>query len=252
MDGTGAAMSEGPGDVPPVTRYEAKPATERRSLESGPAAGLEYDWLSLGPLCPKAPLVIASHGFMRDAKRMRGLATHLAARGYAVACPHLRHSRPWSGGHTANAKDIAGLAKQLGEGRKVVLIGFSAGAWSSFLAATESAPDALVLLDPVFAGATDDEDHTFSGPALALMARPGKCNANGGSRAAVEALPRVRVLDLKDASHAHFEFPIDPLAKAVCGGATGDATDAEIQDRILAEITDFLMREVPAPDAAAR
>jgi dienelactone hydrolase len=179
---------------------------------------------------------------------MRGIGEHLARHGYVVALPDFRHSRPWSGGHAKNAADLAGLAGQLGEGRKVAYIGYSAGGCAALLAAMEKAPDALVLLDPVFtAGVTAEKARELKTPALALFARPGSCNANGSGLPVAKALPKVRVVELPAASHAHFEFPLDPLAVRVCGGAAGGEDPAAIQERILDEITRFLRGKIPPP-----
>jgi len=178
---------------------------------------------------------------MRSGARMRGLAEHLGGKGIAVACPDFRHSRPWHGGHGENARDLAELAKMLGTGRRVALAGFSAGGCAALLATKSFKPAALVLLDPVLVGPEARAAAVAcNAPALALFARPGSCNANGSGRATAQALPKAKLIDLPGASHAHFEFPLDPLARALCGGAAKGETDAALQRRIRSEVTDFL------------
>ena len=234
------------GDPPAVAAPEPELRMEGRKVEAGATQGLRYDWITRPEPRADAPLVVIGHGFMRSAARMRGLGQHLARQGYVVAVPDFRHSRPWSGGHARNATDLAGLAGQLGEGRKVAFIGYSAGGCAALLAAMEKAPDALVLLDPVFtAGLTAEQARELKTPALALFARPGSCNGNGSGLPVTKALPKVRVVELPAASHAHFEFPPDPLAVRVCGGAAEGADPAAIQQQILDEITRFLRAKIP-------
>jgi dienelactone hydrolase len=236
------------GDPAAVAAPPPELRIESRKIEAGAARGLRYDWLTRPEPRADAPLVVIGHGFMRSAARMRGLGEHLARLGYVVALPDFRHSRPWAGGHAKNAVDLAGLAGQLGEGRKVAYAGYSAGGCAAMLAALEKAPDALVLLDPVFtSGVTADKARELKTPALALFARPGSCNAHGSGLPAAKALPKVRLVELPAASHAHFEFPLDPLALRVCGGAAEGADNAAIQRQILDEITRFLRAKIPPP-----
>ena len=236
------------GDPPAVAAPKPELQMDSRKAGAGAAQGLRYDWITRPQPRADAPLVVIGHGFMRSAARMRGLGEHLARQGYVVALPDFRHSRPWSGAHAKNAADLAGLAGQLGEGRKVAYIGYSAGGCAALLAAMEKPPGALVLLDPVFtAGVTEEKASEVKIAALALFARPGSCNAQGSGLPVTKSIHKVRVVELPAASHAHFEFPLDPLALRVCGGAAEGADNAAIQRQILDEITRFLRANIPPP-----
>lgn len=227
----------------------AEVGIESRTLPDGLGQGLGYDWIARADARPDAPLVVVGHGFMRSAARMRGWGEHLAEAGYVVAVANFRHSRAWAGNHAKNAGDLAALAERESVGRKFAYLGYSAGGCSAMLAAGAKRPDALVLLDPVFGGAaTADQAKELELPALAQFARPGQCNANASGRPVAEALPRGKVVDLPAASHAHFEFPLDPLALRVCGRAADGKTDVEIQREILEQVTRFLREHLPPPE----
>ncbi len=78
-------------------------------------------------------LVVIGHGFLRGKERMTGLAHALAKAGIATAALDFCNDRLWDGGHVRNALDMMKVADVLGA-RRVVYLGFSAGALAALIA----------------------------------------------------------------------------------------------------------------------
>lgn len=90
---------------------------------------------------PKAPLVIAAHGFPDDATTFRAQVPALVAKGFRVACPTMRGYAPSSpssrGRYDAAALggDLVGIADTLSPNDPVRLVGHDWGSFASFAAA---------------------------------------------------------------------------------------------------------------------
>lgn len=216
--------------------------------------GCEVETLTYLPAQPRTDvLVVVAHGFLRDQRRMAGLATGLAAEGIPAATLSFCNSKPWRGGHRENAADMRRLADRLGATR-VIYAGFSAGGLSAVIAASEDPRTRGVLtLDLV-----DDPAGTAArlAPALrpalvGLMGEPAPCNANGNGLAVFAATPGASLETIPRASHCDFESPTDWLCESVCERPDREtaARRAHILDQAVAGVQGLLLD--PPPDERA-
>lgn len=170
---------------------------------------------------------ILSHGFTRSRTTLGGHAEALAAAGVVGLTPDL----PFTFDFQRNAQGLAELVAWVRAGRatggepvdRVVLVGFSAGALSSLLAATAPGVVGYVGLD-AFDRVTGDSAlgldfaPRMSTPAVLLRAPASRCNAQSVSAPWARALPALvsdRVID--GASHCDFESPTDWMCRWACG-----------------------------------
>jgi pimeloyl-ACP methyl ester carboxylesterase len=216
---------------------------ERASFRS--VTGCEVDTTRFEPEHPRTDtVVILAHGFLRDERRMQGLAGAMAASGIPTYTMSFCNSRPWDGGHRANAADMRKLAGASAAPR-VIYAGFSAGGLSALIAAREDPRTLGVLtLDLV-----DDGNGLGASmaagldrPLIGLTGEPAACNAQSNGLAVYAASPRARVAHIRGASHCDFEAPTDWLCRSVCGpeDEEADARRAEIIRTSVAAVADLL------------
>lgn len=195
--------------------------------------------------------VILSHGFTRSRTTLGGHAAALAAAGIVALTPDL----PYTFDFRRNAQGLAELVAWVRAGgatggaavERVVLVGFSAGALSSLLAATTPGVVGYVGLDAFDRVSRDgalglDFAPRMSTEAVLLRAPPSRCNAESVSAPWGRALPRLlsdRVIE--DASHCDFESPSDWMCRLACG-----ATDPQRQAIVHRTLLDAADRWLPA------
>jgi hypothetical protein len=196
--------------------------------------------------------VILSHGFTRSRTTLGGHARALAAIGAVALTPDL----PYTFDFRRNAQGLAELVAWVRGGgatggaavERVVLVGFSAGALSSLLAATTPGVVGYVGLDAFDRVSRDgalglDFAPRMTTEAVLLRAPPSRCNAESVSAPWGQALPRLlsdRVIE--GASHCDFESPSDWMCRLACGET--DPARQAIVHRTLIEAVD---RWLPPP-----
>lgn len=188
-----------------------------------------------------AVLVVLGHGFMRSKERMEQLAEHLASWQIPVVTVDFCNSRWWKGNHDRNAADMVAISEKL-KAKHTLYSGFSAGGLAALIAAAQDPGAAAYLgLDMVDNGNMAEKlaPHVAF-PLYGLIVAPAACNArNNGLRAYARA-ERAVVVKVFDASHCHFEFPMDWKCTLVCGTAEARFGRQEIQQIILGLITSFV------------
>jgi pimeloyl-ACP methyl ester carboxylesterase len=202
---------------------------------------------------------ILCHGFTRSRATLGGHAEALAAGGILAITPDM----PYTFDFERNAQGLAELVAILRAGgefgtpvAKVVLIGFSAGALSSLLAAGSPGVVGYVGLDPFDRIASDgkgalglDFAPSLKTEAVLLRAPPSRCNAHSVAAPWGLALPALlsdRVIE--GASHCDFESPSDWICRIACG-----ATDPSRQAVVRATLTEATDRWLaPAAEATDR
>lgn len=223
----------------------AQPGTRalERQLRLAPDAVIDYR-LYLPPERTGAedadstpPVVILAHGFLRDRRRMAGLATALANAGYPVATPNFRHGSAFSGGHVANSQDLIQLARHLAadmDTGQVIYAGFSAGALAALLAArADPAAIGLLTLDLVDSRALGSEAaEGLQLPVVALAGAPSNCNAQDNAAPIYARLRHLHLTRFAEASHCDFESPSDWLCRSLCDQPETAPADT-VQPRIL-------------------
>lgn len=238
-------VSRSPDGVGSPTAAASAPAVTREQDSFRSVTGCEVATTRFAPSAPRTDaVVILAHGFLRDQQRMEGLALALAASGVTTHTLSFCNSRPWDGGHRANAADMRRLADRLGA-PPVIYAGFSAGGLSALIAAGED-PRALgvLALDLV-----DDGDglgaKTAAGldrPLIGLTGEPAACNAQSNGLAVYAASRQARVTHILGARHCDFEAPTDWLCRSVCGADDEGAESrrGDIIRRSVAAVGDLL------------
>lgn len=163
------------------------------------------------------PWVVLAHGFLRDQRRMRGLAMALAEAGFPVATLNGRQDSLLSGGHVAHSRDMVKLARAL-DAERVIYAGFSAGGLAALLAARQDhKAEGVLTLDLVDSqGLGRRAANGLGAPLLALVGAPSNCNADNNAAPIYEIAPLARVTPIPQASHCDFESPSDWLCRLVC------------------------------------
>jgi dienelactone hydrolase len=210
------------------------------------------------PAGPVRGAAILSHGFTRSRTTLGDHARALAAAGVLALTPDL----PYTFDFRRNAQALGELVARLRAGstfgapvERVVLIGFSAGALSSLLAAGTPGVVGYVGLDPFdrVDGAQAlglDFAPTLRTEAILLRAPPSHCNARAVAApwgAALPALVSDRVID--GASHCDFESPSDWMCRLACG-ATDPARQAVVRATLLGAAERWLPRNEPVSRAS--
>jgi hypothetical protein len=194
---------------------------------------------------------ILSHGFTRSRTTLGGHAAALAATGAAALTPDL----PYTFDFRRNAQGLAELVAWVRAGgatggaavEHVVLVGFSAGALSSLLAATTPGVVGYVGLDAFDRVSRDgalglDFAPRMTTDAVLLRAPPSRCNAESVSAPWARALPRLLSDQvIEGASHCDFESPSDWMCRLACG-----ATDPDRQAIVRRTLLDAADRWLPS------
>ena len=203
------------------------------------------------PAAPPRGAVILSHGFTRSRTTLGGHAQALAAIGVLAIAPDL----PYTFDFQRNAQGLAELVARLRAGgtfgpplQRVVLVGFSAGALSSLLAAATPGVVGYVGLDPFDKVAARSEKAlgrdfapSLQTETVLLRAPPSRCNAHAAAAPWGALLPRLREDRLiEGASHCDFESPSDWACRLACG-----STDPQRQATVRAVLMDAVERWLP-------
>jgi len=179
----------------------------------------------LPPASAPAPVVVIAHGFSRNRKTMAGWGDLLASEGFLAVVPDL----PTWADHARNGRALAELLTEVQAGPviprpkvsgRAALVGFSAGGFSTLLAAAgHTNVSCWVGLDPVALGPSATRAaESLVIPCFVLRAEPAPWNANGIARQTFAALPGPAFsLAVKNASHVDAENPTSRAAEWACG-----------------------------------
>lgn len=193
---------------------------------------------------------ILSHGFMRSRETMGQHARLLAKEGVVSVAPNL----PYQVDSRRNAEAIRDVAAQLRSGAlgpatdRIVLIGFSAGALASVIAATELPGIAgFVALDafdrPSGIGLAAARQLTV--PATAIRAPAAGCNAYGIAAPWGAAFPKPDGdLFIDGATHCDFESPTDSICRLFCFGSD-DGKRRQVEEATRAAVLRWLPPRAP-------
>ncbi|MGB5777335.1 MAG: hypothetical protein WBP89_22010, partial [Sedimenticolaceae bacterium] len=223
---------------PEIAQAVTTDAAVQVSVETGvltSSSGCRIEYTIYRPGDADGPVeIVLAHGFLRSKARMAGLATDLAAAGFATAAIDLCNMRPWDGAHRQNADDMRRVAAQLGS-TGVLYVGFSAGGLAALLAASADAGSlGVVTLDLVdLDGMGELAATTLSRPLVALVGEPSRCNAQNNGLPVFAAAPNAEVRLIEGATHCDFETPTDGLCRLACEPADRPAADSQ---RIRAQI----------------
>jgi hypothetical protein len=215
------------------------------------ATGCRIETRRFAPRQPRTQTpVILAHGFLRDQRRLEGLAIALAERGIPAVTLNLCNSRPWDGRHVQNGRDMIAVARDLGA-RQVVYAGFSAGGLAALVAGrldpTAVGVLALDLVDTQGLGV--GMARALDKPLIGLAGEPAGCNAGNNGRAVFAVSPKARLIPVAGASHCDFESPTDWLCETVCTGvdAGSPARRQVIIEQSVAAVSDLLGLPRTAP-----
>ena len=219
------------------TAYSASDA----QIESSSGCTINYTYFN--PMSSnKDVLIIIGHGFMRSKQRMAHLAEHLASWGLPVVTLDFCNSKLWAGNHELNGADMVAVSKQL-DHSQIIYVGFSAGGLAAMLAANLD-ENALAYFG------LDMVDHKGEGqniasrmtiPLYGLIATKSACNASNNGIEVYEKAAASTVVSVVDASHCHFEFPVDNKCSFFCGKAEKQFSRQTIQRTILGLTTAYLL-----------
>jgi dienelactone hydrolase len=218
--------------------------------------------------------VVLSHGFTRSRTTLGGHAAALAGVGVLALTPDLHHTFDFrrnaqglaelvamvrAGGTAAGAAPattatggVAPAPALGGPVDRVVLVGFSAGALSSLLAAGTPGVVGYVGLDAfdrversATGGGTTalglEHARTLRTEALLLRAPASNCNAQAVSAPWGAALPALLAdTVIEGATHCDFESPTDWMCRLACGAA-----DPTRQARVRAALLQAVQRWLP-------
>jgi hypothetical protein len=173
---------------------------------------------------------------------MAYLAEHLASWGLPVVTVNFCNSKLWAGNHKLNGAEMVTVSKQL-DHSQVIYVGFSAGGLAAILAANlDENTLAYFGLDMV--------DHKDAGnkiaaqmsiPLYGLIAAASACNAYNNGIEVYEKSAHSTVIKVVDASHCHFEFPVDSKCSFFCGKGEKQLSRETIQKTILGLTTAYLL-----------
>jgi pimeloyl-ACP methyl ester carboxylesterase len=171
---------------------------------------------------------LLGHGFLRDQRRMQGLAIDLAALGLPTATLDFCNMRPWRAGVQENAQDFVRLAGQLAA-EEVVYAGFSAGGLAALLAAHQDpSSQAVFALDLVdYAGVGRQAAAELQVPLAGLVGEASSCNRFNEALAVYAAASNGVYRQVAGASHCDFESPSDWVCSFVCDSVPRSASEVE-------------------------
>ena len=187
-------------------------------------------------------LVVLGHGFMRSKKRIAHLAQHASSWGLSVVNLEFCNSKFWAGNHDRNGADMVAVAQKI-RTSKVIYVGFSAGGLAAIIATNlDNNTMALFGLDMVDnKGSGKKIAPVLAVPFYGLIAAPSSCNANNNGLDSYALAPHSKVIKVEDASHCHFEFPMDGKCSFVCGKGERRFSRELIQQTIVGLTTAFLL-----------
>jgi len=195
--------------------------TEKLTL-AGKAVTVDF-YLPAGP--GPAPVVVVAHGFSRNRKTMAGWGKMLAKEGFIAVVPDL----PAWADHALNSRALNELLAGVQAGKlieqpkpanRIALVGFSAGGYSTLLAAADNTNVCCwVGIDPVGMGQKAAKAAaSLHIPCFVLRAEPAAWNAHGNAREIFAALPGPAFsLTVNHASHVDAENPTTRTAEWACG-----------------------------------
>lgn len=196
---------------------------------------------------------ILSHGFMRSRHNMARHAQLLAREGVVAVAPNL----PFQVDSRSNAEALRDVAAQLRAGNlgpaadRIVLIGFSAGALASVLAAVDlPGIVGFVALDAFDrpSGIGLAAARQLAVPATAIRAPAAGCNAYGIAAPWGAAFPKPDGdLFIDGATHCDFESPTDGICRLFCFGSD-ETKRRQVEDAVRAAV----LRRLPAPATTAQ
>lgn len=225
----------------------SNPSVRAGVLHSATGCALRYTrYRSTQP--SNGDLVVLGHGFLRDQAQMVDLARALAAAGVTTVTLDFCNGRLWDGGHFLNGLDMVRVADGLGA-RRVVYVGFSAGALAALVAGRND-PRTLgvVALDLVDAqGLGVRMAKGLGRPLVGLVGEPSSCNARNNGLAVYAANDQARVTRIAGASHCDFESPTDWLCRMLCQGAdaSADGRRRSIIEQVTIEVA--RLTDTPSP-----
>ncbi len=187
-------------------------------------------------------IVVLGHGFLRSQKRMKTMARHFASWGIDTVTVEFCNSKPWAGNHDKNGADMVSVSQQF-QAAGTIYLGFSAGGLAALVASKidpgTQAYFGLDLVDHRNLGETTAPQ--LSLPLYGLLAAPSACNADGNGLDVYAEASRSVIIKVTDATHCHFEIPIDAKCSLICGRGEKRYSRQEIQQTILGLTTAFLL-----------
>ncbi|NEV64033.1 alpha/beta hydrolase [Thiorhodococcus minor] len=194
-------------------------------------------------------VVVVAHGFLRSQARMAGLAQALAASGVTALTLDFCADGRLAGNHFRNGMAMRALARAEG-GRRLVYVGFSAGALAALVAGRNDPRSlgvvALDLVDAQGLGVLMAE--RLQTPLVALVGEPSPCNAGNNGLAVYAATPNAVVRRFPGAGHCAFESETDWLCRLVCPAGTSDPAAA--REAIIQATVDAVAGLFAAADCA--
>jgi pimeloyl-ACP methyl ester carboxylesterase len=196
--------------------------------------------------------VILAPGFNRNRQTLRGLARHFASWGLTVATLNFGHTKPWRISYSRNGADMVVLARHL-RYEQAIYAGFSAGGLAAAVAADfDPGTVAIFGLDPVdWRGRGAALAASLTPPVYGLIGKPSPLNAWNNGSTIYQKAPNSRLLEVCEADHCMFEFPVDPLCRLVGGKKPKRLARFQIREAILALSTAFLAWQTGVSTGAA-
>ena len=197
-------------------------------------------------------MVILGHGFLRSGKRMKIMAQHLASWGIDVATIDFCNSKLWAGNHDKNAADMVAVSQNF-QATGTIYMGFSAGGLAALVASNlDYNTQAYFGLDMVdHRGLGKSTAPQLNLPLFGLLADPSSCNAGNNGLDVYASASQAFVLKIADATHCHFELPMDSKCAIMCGRGEKRLSRQEIQQTILGLTTAFLLWQTDIDPSAA-
>jgi len=213
--------------------------TDEGSLTSETGCTVGYRSFRPRPMS-SAAWVVLGHGFMRSKERMEQLAEHLASWRVPVLTVDFCNSKWWKGHHDKNGAAMVAISEKLALER-TIYSGFSAGGLAALIAAARDPGTVAYLgLDMVDNGRVGETlAPRVQIPLYGLIVEPAACNARNNGLQAYARAERAVVVKVVDASHCHFEFPMDRKCTLVCASGEARFGRQEIQGVILGLVTSF-------------
>jgi hypothetical protein len=250
----GSPAAKAPAALPELVRPFAEPLAraevtmEQGTIRSAYGCNVRYELYVPASMdaqmtgAVSTPLVVLTHGFMRDAATVRGWADEWSRRGVKTVVVDLCNSGIFNGRHDRNAEDLVAVADHLEPGDTPrIYAGFSAGGLSALLAgAADPRTVAYLGLDAVDSNGLAERRDRLRAPALFLAGEPTSCNAHGNMLDVLPVANRLLVLRIPHSSHCDFEYPSTRWCTLFCPTAQPPETAEEIRKTIHALATAWI------------